>query len=69
MALAAQLGVAGFTPEAIETEAAITFEKVGDGFEVTASHLTVRARVPRADDASSRKLPTRQRPAARCRRR
>jgi osmotically inducible protein OsmC len=56
MALAAQLGVAGFTPEAIETEAAITFEKVGDGFEVTASHLTVRARVPRADDAKFQEI-------------
>jgi lipoyl-dependent peroxiredoxin len=51
MALAAQLSLAGLTPDAIETEAAITFEKAGDGFEITASHLTVRARVPGADDA------------------
>ena len=56
MALAAQLGLAGFTPEAIETEAAITFEKVGDGFEITASHLTVRARVPGADKAKFQEI-------------
>jgi osmotically inducible protein OsmC len=56
MALAAQLGVAGFTPEAIETEAAITFEKVAGGFEITASHLTVRARVPGADNAKFQEI-------------
>jgi lipoyl-dependent peroxiredoxin len=46
MALASMLGQAGLTPEKIETRAAITFEKVGDGFSITASHLDVTAKVP-----------------------
>jgi osmotically inducible protein OsmC len=45
MALAMMLGEAGLTVEKIETTAAITFEKVGAGFEISASHLTVGARV------------------------
>ncbi len=48
MALAMMLGEAGLTVEKIETTAAITFEKVGAGFEISASHLTVGARVPGA---------------------
>lgn len=48
MALSSMLGQAGLTPEKIETRAAITFEKVGDGFAITASHLTVTAKVPGA---------------------
>lgn len=48
MALAGMLGEAGLTAEKIETQAAITFEKVGDGFEITASELTVSAKVPGA---------------------
>jgi osmotically inducible protein OsmC len=51
MALSAQLGAAGLTPDRIETHADITFEKVGDGFEITASHLTVVAKVPGATEA------------------
>ena len=56
MALSSMLGQAGLTPEKIETHAAITFEKVGDGFEITASHLTVVARVPGVDDASFQEI-------------
>ena len=48
MALSAQLTQAGLTPEKIETHANITFEKVGDGFAITASHLDVVAKVPGA---------------------
>lgn len=48
MALSAQLGNLGLTPERIETTAAATLDKVGDGFEVTKIHLDVRARVPGA---------------------
>lgn len=48
MALSSMLGQAGLTPEKIETHAAITFEKVGDGFSITASHLDVVAKVPGA---------------------
>lgn len=46
MALSLMLGEAGSTPEKIETHAAVTLEKVGAGFEITASHLTVTAKVP-----------------------
>ncbi len=51
MALSLMLGEAGLTPESINTSAAITLEKVGDGFAITASHLTVVARIPGADQA------------------
>lgn len=49
MALSLMLGEAGLTPEKIETHAAVTLEKVGDGFEITSSHLDVVAKVPGAD--------------------
>ena len=51
MALSLMLGEAGLTAEKIETHAAVTLEKVGDGFEITASHLNVVAKVPGADPA------------------
>jgi osmotically inducible protein OsmC len=51
MALSLMLGEAGLKPEQIDTKAAVTLEKVGDGFEITASHLTVVARIPGADQA------------------
>ena len=51
MALSLMLGEAGLTAEKIETHAAVTLEKVGDGFEITASHLNVVAKVPGTDSA------------------
>jgi osmotically inducible protein OsmC len=48
MALGAQLGGAGLTPEKIETHAAVTLAKVGDGFAVTKIALTTTAKVPGA---------------------
>jgi osmotically inducible protein OsmC len=51
MALSLMLGQAGMTAEKIETQAAITLEKVGDGFAITASHLEVTAKIPGADPA------------------
>ena len=51
MALSAQLGGAGLKPEKLETTAAISLEKVGEGFSVTKSHLDVVAKVPGADKA------------------
>ncbi len=51
MALSLMLGEAGLKPEQIDTKAAVTLDKVGDGFEITASHLTVVARIPGADEA------------------
>ena len=49
MALSAQLGTMGLTPDRIATSASVSLEKVGDGFEITAVHLTVKAKVPGAD--------------------
>lgn len=48
MALSAALGRAGLTPKRIDTQATISFDKVGEGFEITASHLDVVANVPGA---------------------
>ena len=55
MALSAQLGGANITPESIRTTAAVTLEKVGEGFSVTASHLEVTARIPGGDRAAFQK--------------
>lgn len=49
MALSAQLGEVGIKPESIDAKATVTLEKKGDGFEVTASHLDVKARIPGVD--------------------
>jgi lipoyl-dependent peroxiredoxin len=46
MALSLMLGEAGFTPETIETHADVSLDKVGGGFEITASHLNVVAKIP-----------------------
>ena len=48
MALGAQLGGSGLTPESIETQAAVTLAKVGDGFSITKIALTTTAKVPGA---------------------
>lgn len=45
MALSLMLGDAGLTPERIETHAEITIEKIGEGFEITASHLSVTVKI------------------------
>lgn len=50
MALSAQLGEAGLTPDSIATEATVTLEKTDDGFTVTAVHLVVRAHIPGASE-------------------
>lgn len=48
MALSAQLEGAGLRAERIRTTAAVTLEKSGEGFAITAVHLDVTARVPGA---------------------
>jgi osmotically inducible protein OsmC len=55
MALSAQLGNAGITPESIETTAAVTLEKMEAGFTVTKIHLDVTAKIPGADAAAFEK--------------
>jgi len=51
MALSLMLGEAGLTAEKIETHAEVTLDKIGEGFEITASHLSVVASIPDADPA------------------
>jgi len=58
MALSLMLGEAGLTAEKIETHADVTLEKVGEGFAITASHLTVTAKIPGADDAKFQEIAT-----------
>jgi osmotically inducible protein OsmC len=48
MALSAQLGEAGLTADRIDTTATVTLEKTAAGFEVTSSHLDVKAKIPGA---------------------
>src|SRR5579863_9102921 len=55
MALSAQLGNAGLTPESLETTASVTLEKLEAGFTVSKIHLDVAARVPGADEAAFEK--------------
>ena len=50
MALSAQLGEAGLTPESIETTAAVRLGKVADGFAITAIKLTTKAKIPGASE-------------------
>ena len=56
MAFSLMLGEAGLTAEKIETHADVTLEKVGAGFEITSSHLSVTARIPGADDAKFQEI-------------
>jgi osmotically inducible protein OsmC len=51
MALSFMLNNAGFTAEALDTEAALTMEQVNGAWTVTAIHLTTRGRVPNIDAA------------------
>jgi osmotically inducible protein OsmC len=55
MALSAQLGNEGLTPQSIETSAAVTLEKLDAGFTVTKIHLDVSAVVPGASQAAFEK--------------
>jgi lipoyl-dependent peroxiredoxin len=50
MALSAQLGEAGLTPESLETTATVKLEKTDAGFTVTAIHLVTKAKVPGASE-------------------
>src|SRR5436309_15744836 len=52
MALSAQLGSAGLTPEKLETTATVTFDKLEAGWTVTGILLDVKGKVPKADPAA-----------------
>jgi osmotically inducible protein OsmC len=49
MALSAQLGNAGITPEQIQTTATVSLDKTDGGFAITAIHLDVFAKIPGGD--------------------
>jgi lipoyl-dependent peroxiredoxin len=55
MALSAQLGAAGITPESIQTSANVSLEKQEAGWAITAVHLEVNAKIPGADRAAFEK--------------
>ena len=46
MALSAQLGGAGITPEQIQTTATVSLDKTDGGFAITAIHLDLVAKIP-----------------------
>jgi osmotically inducible protein OsmC len=52
MALSAQLGNAGITPESLETTASLSLDKLDSGWAITKIHLDVTARIPGADKAA-----------------
>src|SRR5947208_4717242 len=51
MALSFMLNGAGFTADAIDTEANLTMDQVNGAWTVTGIHLTTRARVPKIEAA------------------
>jgi osmotically inducible protein OsmC len=56
MALSGGLEKNGTPATKVETDAACTVDKVGEGFKITTMHLTVRATVPGIDDATFQRI-------------
>jgi osmotically inducible protein OsmC len=56
MALAFGLQSAGYTPTELSTEAAITLISEGQGFRISRSALSLRATVPKIDEATFTRL-------------
>ena len=56
MALSNILGEAGLTAQEMNTQADVTLEKKPDGFAITKVHLTLRAKIPGADNAKFQEL-------------
>ena len=56
MALSLILGNAKLTAEKMDTTAVVTLDQVDGGWAITAVHLTLRAKVPGADQATFEKL-------------
>ncbi len=56
MALSLILGEAKLTADKMETQADVTLEKQADGFAITSVHLTLKAKVPGADNAKFQEL-------------
>ena len=55
MALSLFMANEGLTPESIDTSAEVTFEKVGEAWTVTSSHLKTNVKSPNADPAKFQK--------------
>lgn len=49
MALSAELGKAGITPESIQTTATVTLDKLDAGWTITEVHLDVAGKIPNGD--------------------
>jgi osmotically inducible protein OsmC len=56
MALSLGLEKAGTPPTKIDTEAACTIDRVGEGFKITKIRLSVRANVPKIEDAKFQEI-------------
>jgi osmotically inducible protein OsmC len=56
MALAFALQAVGYDPSELTTEAAVTLEPEGQGFRISRSALTLRAQVPKLDEATFAKI-------------
>jgi lipoyl-dependent peroxiredoxin len=56
MALSLILGQSKLTAEHMETSADVTLEQVDGGYAITAVHLTLKAKIPGADQATFDKL-------------
>jgi osmotically inducible protein OsmC len=56
MALSLILGEAKLTAEKMETVAEVSLDKDGDGFSITAVHLTLKAKIPGATQAQFEEL-------------
>ena len=56
MALAFAMQAAGYTPTEIRTEAAVSLDPEGQGFKISKSALTLRAKVPNLDQAAFAKM-------------
>jgi lipoyl-dependent peroxiredoxin len=56
MATAFQLSGAGHPPESLHCDATLTMDQVPGGFQISAVHLVLKAKVPGIDDATFQKL-------------
>src|SRR5271169_6374307 len=56
MAVSLILGNAKLTAERMDTSAQVTLQQVDGGYAITAVHLTLKARIPGADQATFEKL-------------
>lgn len=52
MALSMILGESDYVPDSIDTKADVELSEVDGGFEITAIHFDVRAKIPGADEAA-----------------